>query len=352
VVLELSYLDIENNKFFYWEEKIMPAKSIKYSLKNILGISSISNSNNPSISGKYNSFNTGQFQNFTFARGGNEVLAPGNGYRYHYFTGTSTFVVEKPGYIDYFIVAGSGAGGNKSPSPSASSAAGGGAGGHRTGIQYFNVGTYTITVGGAGALGPAPLASPGGAGTNSSITAPTPVGFTSITANGGGGGGGASTTVADPGGTGGSGGGGASAGFTAGSGGTGNVPPYTPPQGGDGAGGGGPGSPLANAGPGGGGGGSAFKDATGIWYAGDAVTAFFDTSIPSTYGTNLLDDGKRTNYAVVASPQYRWFAGGGPGGGPGFPAAANTGHGGPRYGNGNSGIIILRYIYPNGNQIF
>jgi len=330
----------------------MPAKSIKYSLKNILGISSISNSNNPSISGKYNSFNTGQFQNFTFARGGNEVLAPGNGYRYHYFTGTSTFVVEKPGYINYFIVAGSGAGGNKSPSPSASSAGGGGAGGHRTGIQYFNVGTYTITVGGAGALGPAPLASPGGAGTNSSITAPAPVGFTSITANGGGGGGGASTTVASDGNPGGSGGGGASAGFTAGLGGTGNVPPFTPPQGGNGADGGGPGSPLANAGPGGGGGGSAYKDATGIWYTGDAVTAFFDTSIPSTYGTNLLDDGKRTNYAVVASPQYRWFAGGGPGGNAGFPAAANTGHGGPRYGNGNSGIIILRYIYPNGNQIF
>lgn len=330
----------------------MPAKSIKFSLRNIIGISTISSSNNPSISGKYNSFNTGQFQNFVFARGGNQILAPGNGYRYHFFTGTSTFVVEKPGFIDYFVIAGGGGGGNKSPSPTAYSAAGGGAGGCRTGVVYFDKGTYTITVGGAGSVGPTIYPATGSAGGNSSITAPAPVGFTSITANGGGGGGGTSLPAAAFGGSGGCGGGGGSSGTLGGSGGTGNTPPYTPPQGGNGASGGAPGGTFASAGPGGGAGGAAYRDIAGVWFVGEAVTAFFDTSIPPSYGTSQVVDSRRPNYATNVGPRYRWFAGGGDGGSAGFPATANTGHGGPRYGNGNSGIVILRYVFPNGNQIF
>ncbi len=133
-----------------------------------------------------------------FAATGGTITTPGDGYKYHTFTGGGTFAVtsgSQPAAV-VLVVAGGG-GGGYAPGPQV--AGGGGAGG----VIYAPVaftptggngsGSYTVTVGGGGA------GSPNGSGSNGSDSS-----FTSLTtATGGGRGGGAPNQAGGPGGSGG-----------------------------------------------------------------------------------------------------------------------------------------------------
>ena len=139
---------------------------------------------------------------------GGTLLAPGNGYRYHIFTGPGNLVVEHlstspsptANQVDYFIVGGGGSGGGEYSGPNQVTGGGGGAGGvlTATGIPVSAT-SYPVVIGA------------GGAGShNHPDTAPSQPGVDttafSLTADGGGLGGGSGSNP--PGGTGASGGGG------------------------------------------------------------------------------------------------------------------------------------------------
>ncbi len=87
------------------------------------------------------------------ATGGNEVLTPGNGYKYHIFTSPGNFAVSAlgntGGTVDYLIVAGGGGGGAQTNFSDASG--GGGAGGFRTQTNIpVAVSSITVTIGAGG----------------------------------------------------------------------------------------------------------------------------------------------------------------------------------------------------------
>jgi hypothetical protein len=133
-----------------------------------------------------------------FAATGGTITTPGDGYKYHTFTGGGTFAVtsgSQPAAV-VLVVAGGG-GGGWSPGPQV--AGGGGAGGVIYSPVAFSPtggngsGSYTVTVGGGGA------GSPSGSGTNGSDS--SFIGLT--TAIGGGRGGGAPNQPGGPGGSGG-----------------------------------------------------------------------------------------------------------------------------------------------------
>lgn len=97
------------------------------------------------------------------ASGGNlaDGLAPGNGYKYHTFSGTGTFTTNLPANLEIMILAGGGGGGDAG----GGAAGGGGAGG----LRYYSslnvsAGSYPISVGAGGAGAPDYLTpgSPGG----------------------------------------------------------------------------------------------------------------------------------------------------------------------------------------------
>ena len=305
------------------------------------------------ISGKYvgNSARKVYGKIGTFNATGGTTSEPGNGYKYHFFTSSST-----PGFealqgeetVEYLIIGGGGGGGS---TPDFSGCGGGGAGGFLTGSVLVSPGTYPIVVGAGGAAQPG---TKGLSGLDSSISFPS-----SLVAAGGGGGGGRSS-ASDVGGSGG-GAGGYDPPFI---GSAGNqyspisplFPAPAPGQGNPGGnsqpraagGGGGAGAAGSNAPP---------SEAGGP--GGNGLTGFtLDTGIPPSYGTPGPTAG-------------RWFSGGGGGGfspdgvsplgpaggggaggggaGGGVAGTTNTGGGGGGAnvagtgGAGGSGIVIIRY---------
>ena len=120
---------------------------------------------------------------------GGTILTPGNGSRYHVYTGTNPFVVSSGTITAEVLVVGGGGGGGTG---------GGGAGGIIYSAEVpLSPGTYVATVGGAGAASGAQPAA-GGDGVNSSFSNPgapwTMTGY-------GGGGGGARAAVGRAGGS-------------------------------------------------------------------------------------------------------------------------------------------------------
>ena len=94
------------------------------------------------------------------ASGGNAAseLEPGNGYAYHTFTSSGSFVVASGTASADIVVVGGGGGGGSNNNGGTDGGAGGGAGGVAKVAAYPLTGgtTYNITVGGGGAGGLAP----------------------------------------------------------------------------------------------------------------------------------------------------------------------------------------------------
>ena len=112
-----------------------------------------------------------------FSATGGTILTPGNGYAYHVFISSDSFVVSSDGLAEVLIVAGGGGGGGYAYG------GGGGAGGVVYGSSVpLSAQTYTVTIGSGGAgvaPGSTPIPSNKGA----------PSSFGSVTALGGGAGG-------------------------------------------------------------------------------------------------------------------------------------------------------------------
>lgn len=264
-------------------------------------------------------------------------ITPGNGYRYHVFTGPGTFTVSSgTTNIEYLVVAGGGtAGGN---------GAGGGAGGLRTNVSGnpkagaalpISPGSYTITVGGAGSPGPSLPGSgtPGPAG-NGGYSAFADGSPNQIRSDGGGCGGNPGG-AAIAGGSGGGGGGFSPTPYT--SAGSGNTPPTSPSQGNPGGTGctncpfPSPGSGYTAAGGGGAGntGGNASYSVAGSGGAGHPISAFAAPLIqPEIPAPNW------SAFSSAVGPT-GLYAGGGGGGG--YGGLSTPGTGGP--GGGGAGGV-------------
>ena len=279
------------------------------------------------------------------ATGGDQILTPGNGYKYHIFTTPGTFTVSKDGYVDACIVAGGGGGGKgyRSPPRSIRSGGGGGAGGmlQKYGVKFPSA-SYTVSVGSGGAGG-GPNRSNGSAGSPSYINSPT-ISQPVYTATGGGYGGRFPGQNGQPGG---SGGGGAPSNGSggpgiAGQGNNGSSGTYSPPY-------------YYRSGGGGGAGASA-SSSTG----GAGLAAFNgDTGIPSSYGTPGPSPGRYFaggGAGLYSSSSSAYSGSGGYGGGGngnlynGGSGTTNSGGGGGSStypgrvaGTGGPGIVIIRY---------
>ena len=247
------------------------------------------------------------------ATGGTQTSA--NGYIIHTFTSSANITFNKPGNVEYLIVAGGGGGGYSSQAypnrPYNNGGAGGGGGGLlQSTSSSVLAGNITVTVGGGGTTG--------GGGTG------TPSSFNSITASGGGGG--------------------SSAGINASTGyGLGN---YATPGGSGGggttyggAGSGTPGQGYPGGGADGGGGGGGGAGGTG-----GTAQGSYNNKTGGTGGVGLS-----TN--ITGADVY--YAGGGGGSGQtggansaglGGGGGANTGGGGGSGPTaGGSGIVVIRY---------
>jgi len=264
------------------------------------------------------------------------TISNAGGYTIHTFTGQSgTFQLFSGGTVEYLVVAGGGGGGTGGSTSHESG--GGGAGGLLIGtLSSLQSGSYTVTVGGGGAV----MSN----GSNSSINFPT-----SITAVGGGQGDGSSGSGV--GGNGGSGGGGRhnSDGGNATSG-----------QGNDGGGGAnflGTSGTYSNSGGGGGGAGQAGGQG-GVTDGGKGIQFTYYGHKGSPAG--WFAGGGRGVAAGTASQHPSWTAYGGGGSpnavvnsGTATAGVANTGGGGGGGwtsnstipgGAGGSGIVIIRYL--------
>jgi hypothetical protein len=271
---------------------------------------------------------------FICATGGT-VTTSGN-FKIHTFTGPGSFVVNKKpqvanATVDYLVVAGGGGG---------SVWSGAGAGGFREGKSSpapsytasplvapagipVTFGSYPITVGAGGAVGPSP-----GRGGNPSI-------FSTITSAGGAAGSDEALTNGLSGGSG-------SGAAQTGSGGSGNTPPTSPPQGnsgspngGNAAGGGGGGATAAASGRPGGAGATTSITASPVTYAGGGAGS---DRTGSQYPGGSGGGGNSGAYPYPG-PQNIGQAGtintlGGSGGGSDAPG-----------GSGGSGIVVIRYQY-------
>jgi len=305
-------------------------------------------------------------------------VAPGNGYRYHYFTTPGSFVVSSsysnaPGsIIDILLVAGGGGGG-------ARSGAGGGAGGVAWGqvvpipSSYAGI-SIPITVGGSGNPGPGSPPGPGGTGGDSYFgSGPEPFYFIAK-------GGGAGGCDSPP------------SGFSGGSGGGGQYGPPDPVSSGTATqplqnpgkpwvtnygnpGSIGSGQPNWQSGAGGGAGSAAINgDQSNRGSAGNgqafptfAVPFYMPAPDPYRPGINPLPGvyyaggGGGGDYPPFISqnmPTLATYGGGGIGGpsggtGPGTPGINGLGGGGgggsgdingPVGGAGGAGIVVIRYI--------
>jgi hypothetical protein len=248
------------------------------------------------------------------ATGGTQTSA--NGYIIHTFTSSANITFNKPGNVEYLIVAGGGGGGLNQQAYLRGEKDGGGGGGggglqqstNATTMSSVSSGSYSVVVGGGGGT----------------ATQGTPSSFNSIISTGGGGGssygvtptGHATGTTASPGG---SGGGGSGRAGGAGSG--------IPGQGN-------PGGPGDGAGGGGGGAGGSGQGAQGFYY----------TKSGGSGGNGLLSN--------ISGNGVYYAGGGGAGGQPSSVSPAGLG-GGPAVnrgggascqdGTGGSGIVIIRY---------
>jgi hypothetical protein len=269
---------------------------------------------------------TGRFTSFLTINGlspitasGGTITTPGDGFKYHTFTSSGTFIVTAGlNTVEVAVVAGGGAGGGDA-SGATFYAGGGGAGGVVYHPSYLvTSGSYTVTVGAGGT--PNALSNGWGGNGGNSV-------FGNITALGGGGGArgnGDNTSPVYTGLSGGSGGGGGSNGGVGGS-------PFTPLGNGisyggrgfnsSGIGGGGGGATSAGgtvAGPGGNG---IHLFTTGSKYAGGGGAGVFSGNPTANAGT---DGGGNGGY---------WNGSNSDNSG-GLPGTANR---------GGSGIVIVRY---------
>ena len=273
------------------------------------------------------------------ATGGNiDGVTPGNGYKYHVFTASGSFVTPTGGQIDALVV---GKGGGAAPRHG-----GGGGGGGVAYIQARTItsGTHTIT-----------------------FTAPGTVNFvhdgvTTTAVLGG------SGPISGPGGAGGSGGGGGSPGGgpTTQSGGPASQPSQNPSQpyttnygnaggsGGDQGGGGGGSGGVGGQGQGPSPGGTV--GAGGVAQPFPAFAGPLFPSMPGDWRTTVGPEGRYASGGVGAGrndssfPSGKQGANGGGGGGAGQTGITNTGGGGGGgndgpvpAGGGGPGIVIIRY---------
>lgn len=307
--------------------------------------------------------------------GGNiaDGLEPGNGFKYHTFSTTNPFTVTgSPKTVDILLVAPGGGGGSRNGGPGGGTdgGAGGGAGGVLLVANYpMNPGSYTVTIGGAGAGGPG-AQGPGSQGGDATITGP----LGTLTAKGGGFGG-CGPLTPNPGGAGGSGGGEGGGGGTPGGPnargpGTqpsqpqtifapfftnygnpgGFCPTNTPPYNGSGGGGaGGAGGNGNSGGPGLGGAGiqqpafsgpliglPSLNPFSAFFAGGGGGGAHASTNNPGAGGSGGGGPGGAPNSNGNAGAQY---SGGGGGGGGGATGATPSGSGGA----GGAGIVVIRY---------
>ena len=315
-----------------------------------------------------------QLATYISATGGT-ITTSGN-FKIHTFTGDGNFIVSSlgndaggPNSVDYLVVAGGGAGGT----PGGNSGGGGGAGGLRFYVSPditsypasprngpaaipVSVATFPITVGGGSASKTHPSPNPGVFRGSSSV-------FSTITSTGGGDGGHAAGG-GNPGNSGGSGGGGTGGGLNK-PGGAGNTPPVSPSQG---SAGGDRGSPGPDGGGGGGGGFMAAGAAadTGTDKAGGVGGGFPSAAFGANgqpagdyrYFSGGGQGGGNSNPSVPANALGGGGATGGPASGPeparvGTPGTANTGGGGGGPNNastgvggaGGKGIVVIRYKF-------
>lgn len=279
---------------------------------------------------------------------GGTILEPGNGYKYHFFTTSSTPGFEFGGIpttIDYIVIGGGGGGGGTGWAASG----GGGAGGFRAGSSTITEGSYPIVIGDGGAGGDS--------NSNGSYSE-----FFGIRSEGGGKGG--YTIEGTPGG---SGGGGSQYGAP-GDGGLGNrvAGTTTPvPQQGYPGGEGNPSISPGTYGGGGGGGGGAGFNFNSSGNGGVGLSAFSgDSGIPPSYGTPgptpgrwFAGGGGAGRFVTSGAGGLGGAGGGGNGGDPGSltSGANNTGSGGgggsypyvstQTTNKGGSGIVIIRYLW-------
>ena len=275
------------------------------------------------------------------------TITTSDGWTTHKFTSSGTFTPAFNTEVEVLVVAGGGGGGTHS-------GGGGGAGGllyyglespktpNGASVSVVSGTDYTITVGGGGAGGVADYPSPAGrVGVNGSNSAMIG-GAVSLTAIGGGGGGsGGASLVGLAGGCGGGGGrlmagGAGTAGQgNAGSNGVGSVSPYYSGAGGGGAGA--TGTPGDNTDGGDGGVGLQYViSGTSVYYAGGGGGNIQGGGgVGGTGGNGGGGSGDQTNL-------YGWNATTNTGGGGGGSAYVATPSGG-KFGNGGSGIVIIRY---------
>lgn len=273
------------------------------------------------------------------ATGGDHVLTPGNGYKYHTFTQPGTFVTEGGPYsVEFILVAGGGGGGGCN-----NSAAGGGGGGGMVISSGFDCGygTHPVTVGTGGA-GQVSHDGALGTGGDSKLFYSGSGAFTA-TAKGGGGGDGPQGGSGGPGGSGGGNGGAAiqgdqNPGIT-------HITNYGNPAPGEGGGGAGAsGTPTSYGGDG--------QPAPGFEYP---------VVLPSGLATPLEPYSPTNNHYAGGGGGYPSGANGNSlgGGGQGQPTDAGNGYpgidllgggGGNAWspqtrtgGDGGDGIVILRY---------
>jgi len=241
--------------------------------------------------------------NFTNAATGTYTIGA-DSFKFVTFTGSGSLVVDRAGFVDFMITGAGGGGG--------SGTGGGGGGGQLRQFDsvYFNTGTFTVTIGGAGGT-----AAYGNIGNSSSLGQYVCVG---------GGGGGQESSTFTRGGSGACGGGGGNAisnpassgggqamfGVGGGNGGTNGIS-YRQGGGGGGMTGGGGNHTVSNGGGGG---------------------AGISNSITNTAVTRCGGGGARNGGA----------GGSGGGGSAGSSGGANLGGGGGSSGNGGSGIVIVR----------
>jgi hypothetical protein len=265
------------------------------------------------VAGKYF---TGQIANPV---GGTETTYSDGGTDYvirSFLSGTTNFVIEKAGTVDYLLVAGGGGG------STGGIGGGGGGGGFLTATgSPLAIGSHPVVVGAGGATWLSAAATTGGDTT-----------FNSLTAVGGGGGVGHGGTQV----TGGSGGGGHGYGGTGGS--------ATPGQGNNG----GPGAPGGGSYGAGGGGGAGAVGATGVTPSGGNGGVGLSNSLRTNSGVFYAGGGGGLKWTGSQG------AGGNGGGGAatngtGTAGTVNTGGGGGggtsgAGGIGGSGIAVIRFV--------
>ena len=261
-----------------------------------------------------------------YATGGT-IIDGGDGYIYHIFTGTGTFVVNRPSAaidsVDYLIVGGGGS------TLNSFAAGGGGGGGFLFGNTSVTQTPYPVVVGAAGASVPGAPGTPRNGSLSSAF---------GISAAGGGGG------AAPPVGTGGNGGSGGGGSSNSGGAGSGNTPATIPRQGYPGGQGGvGPTNGSSGAGGGGAGGfGGAGSPPPAV--GGSRGLGRIAPEFPSTIVRQGIPAPALPSWEPLVGPE--GYAGGG--GGSPFPGTSrggpdNSGYGGDVSFLGGSGIVCIRY---------